>query len=694
MTNSLDKIFNSGFYDAKWETKSGAVREITWSIVNTELFLPTGETIAVTESLDQYRNIIRDAFSIWDKELDSILFVESSSGNNADIALAATDLGEQGDWSIWDYNWNSNKHITEATIRFNSAKLNNGWLMTTAMHEIGNILGLGDIHPIESIKSVQEDPMPEKFVGNELWEDDKALLSQIYPNTGEPIDKINHLVHAFQEKWNAPAVSIAIGALGEIVYKNALGNAGSLTDDEVTTNHRFRVASVSKIFTTIAINRLIEDGELSYDSLVFGEGRILDFGDNRQVNLSQITVGHLLAHLSGLSGKVFGAEPMQDKMSYIKKILESNEYTLNFEPGTKYTYSNLGYVVLSSIVEIITSEDFEEWVKENIFLPINISGIEGASSSAKLFKQTTNDWEVEYKYGSVDNSNGISWEYCDETCLSLEHAIGTGGWIARPEDLVKLMFHLEGSLEPYILQPESTCDNFFVRPCTNKNYSAEITGYMPGTTAVVRKQGDMIGSIVVNTREGEYNENRGYYNDILPEAIELLEQISNLSSRLEPGNAYWDPFDPSLENGHSTNGQEDPLDGDNIINSVQGKGKLMGGAGADEFAFDAFDKFSKKGADEIIDFNSAEGDFLSFSKNAIPSLDLSNSLRFKSIGKKKRLKALSRKNYDFVYFENKGRLYFDGNGSDKNWGNSGEGGLVAILNGKPELTVEDITLVV
>ena len=53
---------------------------------------------------------------------------------------------------------------------------------------------------------------------------------------------------------------------------------------------------------------------------------------------------------------------------------------------------------------------------------------------------------------------------------------------------------------------------------------------------------------------------------------------------------------------------------------------------------------------------------------------------------------MSKEGYDFVYFEKNGRLYFDGNGAEKNWGNSDEGGLVAILKGKPELTIEEITL--
>ena len=69
-----------------------------------------------------------------------------------------------------------------------------------------------------------------------------------------------------------------------------------------------------------------------------------------------------------------------------------------------------------------------------------------------------------------------------------------------------------------------------------------------------------------------------------------------------------------------------------------------------------------------------------------------SDISFASTRSKKELKQLSKEDYDFVYFEKKGYLYYDGNGSDKKWGNSDEGGLVAILKGNPELTAEDITL--
>ena len=136
----------------------------------------------------------------------------------------------------------------------------------------------------------------------------------------------------------------------------------------------------------------------------------------------------------------------------------------------------------------------------------------------------------------------------------------------------------------------------------------------------------------------------------------------------------------------------EPEEYDSIIESVLGKGKLKGTTGADAFTFDSFEAFTKQSADKIIGFNASQGDTIAVGPNAFPSLQGVSDISFASTRSKKEFKQMSKEDYDFVYFEKKGRLYFDGNGAEKVWGNSSEGGLVAILKGKPELTAEDITL--
>ena len=133
---------------------------------------------------------------------------------------------------------------------------------------------------------------------------------------------------------------------------------------------------------------------------------------------------------------------------------------------------------------------------------------------------------------------------------------------------------------------------------------------------------------------------------------------------------------------------------DGIIESVKGKGKLKGTRAADAFTFDSFESFTKKTADKIIGFDASQGDRIAFNSVAFPGLEGSSEISFASTKIKKEFKQLSKEDYDFVYFEKRGFLYFDGNDSGKMWGNKNEGGLFAILQGKPDLTVNDFKLLV
>ena len=144
--------------------------------------------------------------------------------------------------------------------------------------------------------------------------------------------------------------------------------------------------------------------------------------------------------------------------------------------------------------------------------------------------------------------------------------------------------------------------------------------------------------------------------------------------------------------GNKVNNILDGSFGSDKISGKGGKDTLIGGVGADEFSFDVFDIFKKKLADEIVDFNTNEGDFLSFSPTAMPGLGLNDAVSFVSASSKKQLKNYSKQDYDFVFFEKKGKLYYNGNGTEKKWGDPSEGCIVAILKGKPELTAGDFTL--
>ena len=113
---------------------------------------------------------------------------------------------------------------------------------------------------------------------------------------------------------------------------------------------------------------------------------------------------------------------------------------------------------------------------------------------------------------------------------------------------------------------------------------------------------------------------------------------------------------------------------------------LKGGGGSDGFLFDV-KGFGKKNADKILDFNPDEDDSILVDKGVF---DLGRRIKLKTVARKKALKKASKTNNPFVYYEKKGFLYFNENGKESGWG---DGGLLAVLEGKPELGASDFTIV-
>ena len=131
---------------------------------------------------------------------------------------------------------------------------------------------------------------------------------------------------------------------------------------------------------------------------------------------------------------------------------------------------------------------------------------------------------------------------------------------------------------------------------------------------------------------------------------------------------------------------------DNIINSSPGKGKLWGTRKADQFTFNQFEPFKKNTADKIIRFKPSQGDTIAISAAACPSLQGADEITFATARTAKEVKRLSRQDINFVYFQNRGRLFFNGNGATKGWGEPDEGGIFAFMHKRPELSADDFTL--
>ena len=162
---------------------------------------------------------------------------------------------------------------------------------------------------------------------------------------------------------------------GEVVYKNANGLRSIDPLDSLDLESQFRLASVSKQFTGMAIMKLKEAGKLDYDQKVT---TILT-----EFPYDNITIRQLLNHTSGLTDyERLIAENFVKEDTTKRYILGNDEimevfYSVNpkldFQPGEKWEYSNTGYLLLASIVEKVSGQHFREFLKEQITDPVGMT---------------------------------------------------------------------------------------------------------------------------------------------------------------------------------------------------------------------------------------------------------------------------------------------------------------------------------
>ena len=127
--------------------------------------------------------------------------------------------------------------------------------------------------------------------------------------------------------------------------------------------------------------------------------------------------------------------------------------------------------------------------------------------------------------------------------------------------------------------------------------------------------------------------------------------------------------------------------------SGQGRQKLRGKQGATNFVLETREPLTKKNADQITKFKGSEHDRVLIDPIISDTLSTNSSLSFASTKSKKEFKQLALTDNELIYFEKKGQLFLNGNGTDKGYGGDEVGGLLAILKGKPSLKATDIALV-
>jgi len=165
---------------------------------------------------------------------------------------------------------------------------------------------------------------------------------------------IDNFIEQEREKQHMAAVSIGVVKNGKVVLRKAYGYADLENMIPATTETVFQLASVSKHIVAVCVLVLAEQGKLNLAD---------DMGiyfPNAPSSWQKITIHNLLNHTSGLK-RDFPKEYLLEQHPLEMLVNESFKFELQFSPGTKWQYSNVGFSVLASIIEIVSGERFQDY---------------------------------------------------------------------------------------------------------------------------------------------------------------------------------------------------------------------------------------------------------------------------------------------------------------------------------------------
>ena len=220
--------------------------------------------------------------------------------------------------------------------------------------------------------------------------------------------------------------SVLLARGGKVVYKEAFGTANKDFGSPNRIDTKFNLGSMNKMFTALAIAKLVEMEKLSVDDQL--SKFVADFPDAESAK--KIRIKHLLSHSAGLGGYFSQAWSRRSRGS-IRSVddmmaLAKPDERLRFEPGTQRRYSNTGMLVLGKVIEVASGKSYFDFVDEKILAPAGMKN----TGCFELDKVNKN---LAVGYDKVFGDEGVS--YRNNIFMHVMRGGPQGGCYSTAEDL-------------------------------------------------------------------------------------------------------------------------------------------------------------------------------------------------------------------------------------------------------------------
>jgi CubicO group peptidase (beta-lactamase class C family) len=357
------------------------------------------------------------------------------------------------------------------------------------------------------------------------------------PETGietPEFESFDSLMRDFVQTHKVTGTSLAVAKDGRLVYARGFGYGDLKNRSAVEPDSLFRIASISKPIAACAIMHLAERKQVALDASAFKQLGIDLSGTSHDPRLSTVTVRQLLQHTAGwdrnqsfdpmarnhreATMKKYGLSYPFDPQFVVRSMLDK---PLDFDPGSRYAYSNFGYCILGRLIEKASGESYESYVQKHLLSPIGVRGMKIGRSN--LFESE------EVRYYLRDASDSEKFSQAQDVAVEIFES--HGGWIGSAIDLVRFANENNESIASkrrgrrQILSPESF-QTMFDRPTGNLWRDADgkprpafygcgweirprrdgrniwHTGSLPGTSSlVVRRHDGLCWVVLFNVRE-------------------------------------------------------------------------------------------------------------------------------------------------------------------------------------------------
>jgi len=271
--------------------------------------------------------------------------------------------------------------------------------------------------------------------------------------------------------WGVPDGQLAVTKDGRLVFDRAYGLADVEAGEPFQPESLCRIASVSKAITTVAVLALVDDGWLALDDRAFRllaalpppQGALID------PRLDELTIEHLLVHAAVWDSST-GVDPQEQPWTWreagvlgVAAAPSAEEIVramigepLDFDPGTKSLYSNFGFNVLGRVIEQVSGQSYEAFMRERVLAPAGVTRMQ--IGRTRLEERAPGEVHYYAPPGQAPFPSifpGEGYGPAAYAAFYLESFDARGGWIASAEDLVRFATAIDGQRGPALLQPET-----------------------------------------------------------------------------------------------------------------------------------------------------------------------------------------------------------------------------------------------